>query len=99
MMKSLPVSRRALWIAGLLTLLLIVTPVVLAQTGGGFGLTWFTVDSGGGLSQGGTYTVQGTVGQPDTSILSGGAYTLSGGFWGELVLRPYDVYLPIVIRL
>lgn len=97
-MKSLHVSRRALWLVGLLALLLIVTPVVVAQTGGNFGLTWFTVDSGGGLSQGGAYTVHGTIGQPDAGTLNGGSYTLAGGFWGGLASRPYETYLPIVIR-
>ena len=59
---------------------------VLAQSGGGFDLTWSTLDGGGGAtSAGGGYEVSGTVGQPDASAagaMSGGNYALTGGFWG-----------------
>ncbi|MDW8319276.1 MAG: hypothetical protein RMN53_15710, partial [Anaerolineae bacterium] len=70
----------------------------LAQTGGGFDLTWNTVDGGGGTSVGGNVSLTGSIGQPDASApLSGGGYTLVGGFWGEIrVSRP--VYLPLVLR-
>jgi hypothetical protein len=62
----------------------IVIPV-LAQSGGGFDLTWSTLDGGGASSAGGGYQVSGTVGQPDASAagaMSGGDYALTGGFWG-----------------
>ncbi len=52
---------------------------VLAQP---FSIDWTTVDGGGGTSTGGVYSVSGTVGQPDASgAMSGGNYTLTGGFW------------------
>jgi hypothetical protein len=51
-----------------------------AQTN--YAIDWYTVDGGGGTSTGGVYTVSGTVGQPDTGAMSGGNYTLEGGFWG-----------------
>jgi hypothetical protein len=40
------------------------------------------VDGGGGTSTGGVFTVSGTIGQPDAGTMSGGNYTLQGGFWG-----------------
>jgi len=52
-----------------------------AQTGGNYDLGWNTWDGGGGTSSGGTYEISGTIGQPDTVIMSGGNYTLSCGFW------------------
>ena len=52
---------------------------VQAQT---FSIPWFTVDGGGGTSTGGVYAVSGTIGQPDAGRLSGGQFTLEGGFWG-----------------
>jgi hypothetical protein len=56
---------------------------VYAQVGGGFDLSWSTVDGGGGTSStGGTYELGGTIGQPDAGRLTGGMYTLDGGFWG-----------------
>ena len=56
---------------------------LVAQSGGGYDLTWNTFDGGGGTSTGGGYALSGTVGQPDanTQTLAGGGYKLSGGFW------------------
>ena len=46
-------------------------------------ITWFTIDGGGGRSSsaGDTYTLEGTIGQPDAGLMSGGDYVLAGGFW------------------
>lgn len=57
-----------------------VAPAV-AQSGGGYDLTWSTVDGGGTFSAGGTATLGGTIGQPDAGTLSGDTYSLHGGFW------------------
>jgi len=76
-----------------------VLPVV-AQSGGGYDLTWSTIDGGGGASSGGSYLLGGTVGQPDAGAMTGGIYTLVGGFWGRGVSGATSryVYLPIVLR-
>ena len=42
----------------------------------------YTVDSGGGLIQGGRFKVVSTIAQPDTSTSSAGRFTFEGGFWG-----------------
>jgi len=47
-----------------------------------YSIDWWTVNGGGGGSTGGVYTVTGTIGQPDAGAMSGGNYTLQGGFWG-----------------
>jgi hypothetical protein len=50
---------------------------------------WYTIDGGGAINlTGGTYTLSGTVGQPDAGQLAGGNYTLDGGFWGLIALVP-----------
>ncbi len=47
-----------------------------------YSIDWSTIDGGGGTSTGGTYSVSGTIGQPDASgALSGGNYSITGGFW------------------
>ena len=51
-----------------------------------YSVDWFTIDGGGGLSTGGVYTVSGTIGQPDAGLMSGGNFTLQGGFWGVVSL-------------
>jgi hypothetical protein len=52
-----------------------------------YSIDWSTVDGGGGTSTGGpmigtNYSVSGTIGQPDAGTMSGGNFTLEGGFWG-----------------
>jgi hypothetical protein len=49
-----------------------------------YSIDWSTIDGGGGTSTGAVYSVSGTVGQPDAGLMSGGNYTLHGGFWGIL---------------
>jgi hypothetical protein len=68
-------------LAGLLVLLLIGTGAVLAQTGGGYNLSWFSIDSGGTTSAGSGYSLSGTIGQADVGLLTGSGYSLQGGFW------------------
>ena len=68
----------------------------IALGAGGYDLSWWTVDGGGGAQagQGGGYTLRGTIGQADAGTLSGEGYTLAGGFWQAGVF----VYLPLVQR-
>ena len=47
-----------------------------------YSIDWFTIDGGGGTSTGGVYSVSGTIGQPDAGRMSGGNYSVDGGFWG-----------------
>lgn len=46
-----------------------------------FSIDWSTIDGGGGTSIGGQFSLTGTIGQPDAGAMSGGSYTLTGGFW------------------
>lgn len=78
--------------------LLLLGSTVLAQSGGGYDLSWSTVDGGGGtFSTGEGYSLGGTVGQADAGLLAGEGYTLAGGFWGAGTAG-YRVYLPLVMR-
>jgi hypothetical protein len=54
----------------------------LRAWGQSYSIDWSTVDGGGGTSTGGVYAVSGTIGQPDAGAMSGGSFTLQGGFWG-----------------
>ena len=51
-----------------------------------YAIDWFTLDGGGDASRGGTFTLTGTIGQPDAGAVSGGNYTLQGGFWPGIVV-------------
>jgi hypothetical protein len=76
------------WIIATLTLMGIST----AQSGGGYDLSWWTIDGGGiTFATGGTFNLGGTVGQPDASnALTGGAFSLTGGFWFTSVCIPHN---------
>src|SRR5580658_1993955 len=68
----------ALLVAGLLSAL----SSAQAQN---YAINWYKVAGGGGTSTGSTYTVSGTIGQPDASgTMSGGNYSLTGGFWSMI---------------
>jgi len=74
-------SKQGATVCALLVFAFCVPPFALAQ----FALDWWTIDGGGGTSTGGGYVVTGTLGQPDAgSVLSGGDFTLTGGFWSVI---------------
>lgn len=65
--------------------MILLAGAALAQSGGGLDLTWSTIDGGGAMnSSGGAFSVSGTIGQPDAQpppAMSGGDFSLTGGFW------------------
>ncbi|MBU0496135.1 MAG: hypothetical protein KKA73_13745 [Chloroflexi bacterium] len=100
-MKTTHAVRRTTLLTAALLLVLVsvasIASAVYAQTGGGYDLTWSTVDGGGGVSTGGSYTLGGTAGQPDAGTMTGGGYTLSNGFWGGAATQ-YRIYLPLTLK-
>ena len=80
-------------------ILLLGAAISHAQSGSGYDLTWNTIDGGGGMfSTGGVYSLGGTISQPDAGSMSGGLYTLVGGFWGGITTR-YNIYLPLILKI
>jgi hypothetical protein len=64
----------------------------------GYSIEWYTIDGGGAtFSTGGSYSLGGTIGQPDAGVLSGGSYTINGGFWGGASIN-YNIYLPLALK-
>jgi hypothetical protein len=60
-------------------------------------LNWWTVDGGGTTSStGGSYSLVGSIGQPDAGTSTGGTYALIGGFWN--VNDTYKLFLPLLMR-
>lgn len=61
-----------------------------AQNTNGFSVDPFTVDGGGGLSAGGGFTIEGTIGQPDAGVLIGGGFLIEGGYWSmvQVITQP-----------
>jgi hypothetical protein len=47
-----------------------------------YSIDWYKVSGGGGTSSNARYSLSGTIGQPDaSSAMTGGNYSLTGGFW------------------
>ena len=95
--------RGPLFLAALVAIALAAGGVALAQSGGGYDLTWNTLDGGGQtFSEGGGYSLGGTVGQAEAGpALAGGGYTLVGGFWGGEGAAPSPanaLYVPLLFR-
>ncbi len=60
-----------------------------AQSGGGFDVSWNTIDGGGGVSSGGGFSISGTAGQPDAGpAMTGGSFIVAGGFWAAPAAPP-----------
>src|SRR5690349_19033600 len=56
-------------------------------TGQNVAIDWHQISGGGGTSVGGTYAISGTIGQAGAGIaLSGGNYSITGGFWSFVTL-------------
>ncbi len=67
-----------------------------AAFGQSYSIDWHAIDGGGGTSTGGVFSVSGTIGQPDAGMMSGGNYSLAGGFWGGIQTPPP---VPSVIKV
>ncbi len=76
------------------SILLLAVPFCYAQSGGDYALIWSTIDGGGGTSAGGSYTLTGTIGQPDAGAMSGHTFELLGGFWtgGPLCIVDFEQF-------
>jgi len=71
--------RKFIW---LFCFCLLPSAFILRVSGQTYTVDWYKIAGGGGTSTGGTYQVNGTIGQPDASLaMSGGSYSVTGGFW------------------
>ena len=90
------------WFLSLLLLVIAFALLGIVNTSAltGYTLNWWTVDGGGATSStGGSYSLDGTIGQPDTGTSSGGSYTQSGGFWsGGAMANAHTLLLPLILR-
>ena len=65
-----------------------------------YSIDWYKVAGGGGTSTGGTYQVSGTIGQPDANgSMTGGNYSLAGGFWVLYAVQPAGAPLLIITHV
>jgi hypothetical protein len=64
------------------TLIALVLSLAATAASAQYAINWYKVSGGGGTSTGAVYSVSGTIGQHDAAgPMSGGSYSLTGGFW------------------
>jgi hypothetical protein len=54
---------------------------------GQYSISWWKVAGGGGTSTGSLYTVSATIGQHEAGAMSGGPFSLTGGFWAAVAVQ------------
>ncbi len=71
----------------LLLFALLLPGISFAQS---YSIDWHKISGGSGTSANGPYIVSGTIGQPDATAqtLTGGNYSLTGGFWNLISIVP-----------
>ena len=62
--------------------------VSIVSFGQQYSIDWHKIAGGGGTSTGSTYSLNGTLGQPDTAVMTGGDFGLVGGFWSFIAAVP-----------
>jgi hypothetical protein len=87
---------KSLVIPSVLICCLLLTSIALAS--GSYSINWWVIAGGGGHAEAGNYSLDATIGQPVTGVMSGGPYTLASGFWGGALAVEYKIYLPIVLK-
>jgi hypothetical protein len=64
------------------TLLAVALLLPAASFAQSYSINWYKIAGGGGTSSGGSFSLSGTIGQPDAGgTMTGGGYSLTGGFW------------------
>jgi hypothetical protein len=92
--------KRYLMLIGII-IVLAAAPTWLAQAqtpaapAADYEISWYTIDGVAARARG-AYQLDGTIGQAEAGMLSGGSYSLGGGFWVGSATQ-YRCYLPIVM--
>ena len=74
----------------IMKIIILLTCLLSPMTGRpqSYSIDWYKVAGGGGTSVGGAYSLNGTIGQHDASgAMSGGSYSLTGGFWSIVAVQ------------
>ena len=89
-LMSIPGRKTSILLAVAMMAGLTVTAAGQESSGGIFSIGQVSVHSGGGMSQGGPFSVRGTIGQATAgeTPATGGVFSLRGGFWSSNAVTP-----------
>jgi hypothetical protein len=64
-----------------------------------YAIDWSTIAGGGvTFATGGPYSLGGTIGQPDAGAMTGGSFSLTGGFWSLVAVQTPGAPLLSIVR-
>jgi hypothetical protein len=87
-LPSHPPHRRARLAITILAATIASAAFLLPASAQQYSINWYKVADGGATSAGGAFSLSGTIGQHDAGgPLSGGNYSLTGGFWAPATLQ------------
>ena len=93
-------NKKRIFIGTLLVMamLLFTTWAIQAGSGSTYEIDWYSMDSGGTMATtGGSFELQGTIGQVDTAVIAQDTYEIQAGFWAAASnTGPYQLYLPFI---
>jgi hypothetical protein len=70
-----------------LSFCILFSALCFRASGQNYSIDWYKVAAGGGASSNGQYSLTGTIGQQDAgTAMTGGAYSLTGGFWSLIAV-------------
>jgi hypothetical protein len=90
-----PRGRTLLTVLGGATIALALIVSVSGQSASGWDLSFRGTSGGGGVSTGGAYALEGSIGQPVAGMASGDGYTVESGVLGGTVQKILR-YLPFI---
>jgi hypothetical protein len=96
---KVPNLRKAKGLAMVFPALLLAAYAALAQTGGGYDLSWNVIAGGGGPISSTSYAINATIGQAAVGRVGNSTFELCSGFWcGAALAVEYKIYLPVVLK-
>jgi hypothetical protein len=91
------IRKRIFVILAILLLVAVVTLNIPALAADGIEISRYSTGAGG-VSEGGGYSLQGSIGQAEAGSINGGEYRLNGGFWGGFIDQFLELFLPLINR-
>jgi hypothetical protein len=88
---------RAISLAALASMLLLLSSVASAGETSGHILAWHVFAGGGGSIRSTTYAAKATMGQPFVGSKASSSYRVDTGYWAGVPVQ-HRAYLPVVVR-
>lgn len=76
----------------------VAAPASAAISADTYDLSWYVLGGGGGAVSSGIYTLDGTIGQPVTGVVTASGYENCSGFWCGAINTLQNVFMPFLTK-